>query len=203
LSARNIVTNFLRCVDELKEEGILTNESLKEYQDHNIHSYLQYCLIMGAYHGGFRGIPEYKLKLSKPLDKHQIDSRLKSKRIRYTRTIRVDVGFLKERELVGIGEIYTPDEIHGCLPSTKLQDAWVTPHDKLVHIVKHEESIKFLILVIGLWTLPPWKDARKKTPQEWYKHWKTLVKQISGKKNTIAIYIKGLNDIETNPLHTK
>ena len=194
---KGITIGFLECFYELKSEGVLSDSSLREYWNYNVHSYLQYCLIMGAHHEGFRGTPEHKLRLSKPIDKYHIDPRLRNRKTRYMRTIRVDVGFLKGGKLIGIGEIYTPDEIHGCLPSKKLDGAWVTPYDKLVHIARYEEDIKFIILIIGLWTLPPWKDARKKTLQEWHEYWERLVEQISNKKHLVAVYIEELNKVTT------
>jgi len=197
MSVRNIVVNFLKCFDELKSENILSDKSLKEYWSYNIHSYLQYCLIMAANHEGFKGIPEYKLRLSKPIDKHGVDQRFRSRRIRYMRTITVDVGFLKENKLVGIGEIYTPDEIHGSLPSEELEKEWITPYNKLTHIAEYEGDIEFIILIIGLWTLPSWKDAKRKTLQEWFKCWERLVELISNKKQAEAIFIEALNRIKT------
>ncbi|GEM_PF-6298462 len=49
-------------------------------------------------------MPEYKLRLIKPIDKYLVDSRLGSKKSRYMRTIRVDVGFIKEGKLPVIGK---------------------------------------------------------------------------------------------------
>jgi len=196
---KNIVMGFLKCLDELKNENLLSDNSLRKYPDYSVHSYFQYCLIISAHHGGLRGIPEYKLRLSKPIDKYLIDSRLKNRKIKYMRSIKVDVGFLKEGKLVGIGEIYTPDEIHGCLPSKELEKPWITPYDKLVHIAKYEDNVKFIVLVVGLWTLPLWRDAKKKTLQEWYECWKRLVELILSKKEVAVMYIKGLGKIEITP----
>ena len=196
----NIITGFHSCLDKLKNKGVISSNSLMRYWDYNVHSYLQYCFIEAAENAGLMGIPEYKLRLSKPIDKHDVDPRLKDRKTRYIRTIRVDVGFLEKGRLVGIGEVYTPDEIHGCLSSKQLEDPWVTPYNKLIHIVKHEKDIESIILAVGLWTLPQWKDAKKKTLQGWYRCWKEVVKHLSRYKRVAVAYIKDLDDVETEIL---
>ena len=197
IHSKDIIAGLLSCINELKNEGIWSNLSLMKYSDYNIHGFLQYCLIRGAQNANLMGIPEYRIRLSKPIDKSSVDPRFRKGRRRRIRTIRVDVGFLKEGKPIGVGEVYTPDEIHGCLPSNLLEDPWIAPCNKLTHIAKHEKNIEFILLVIGLWTLPSWKDAKKKTPQEWHKCWKKLVRQLSRYKQVAAVYIKGLNNIET------
>ena len=203
----NMVDCFLECLDDLKNRGILSKESLEKYSDYNIHSYLQYCLIKATRNTHLIGVPEYKIRLSEPIDKKNIDPRLKVGKIRYVRTIRADVGFIKEGKLVGIGEVYTPDEIHGCLPSIKLIGPWITPYNKLIHMAMHENNkqrhmakyknnIKFMVLVIGLWILPQWEDAKRRKLSRWDECWKCLARRLSEHKRVMAIYIKGLDDIE-------
>jgi len=196
---KNMVNGFLKCFDELKSEGLISHRSLKKYWIYNVHSYLQYCLVMSGHREGFRGVPEYKLRLAKPIDRYLIDSRLRNRRIRYMKTIRVDIGFLKGGKLVGVGEVYTPDEIHGCLPTRELDEAWITPYHKLMHIAEHEEDIELIILVVGLWTLPSWRDARRKTPQEWRRDWEKLINRLSSKKQVGAVYIEELDKVESTP----
>ncbi len=75
----------------------MSKESLEKYSGYNIHSYLQYYLIKATRNTHLIGIPEYKIKLSEPIDKKNIDPRLKVGKIRYIRTIRADVGFIKQR----------------------------------------------------------------------------------------------------------
>lgn len=71
------------------------------------------------------------------------------------------MGFFDNNRLIGIGEVYTLDEIHGCMPSYKLETPWITPYHKLLHIADTEEHIKFTIIVVGAWKLPPWRDAKR------------------------------------------
>ncbi len=186
---------FLECLDDLKSRGILSKGSLEKYSDYNIHSYLQYCLIKATRNTHLIGVPEYKIRLSEPIDKKNIDPRLKVGKIRYIRTIRADVGFIKEGKLVGIGEVYTPDEIHGCLPSKELIGPWITPYNKLAHITRYEKDIDFIVLIIGVWKRSAWKDAKERTLQEWYQCWNCLVKRLSKCKQLVSIYIKGLDNI--------
>lgn len=194
-----MVDYFLECLDDLKSRGILSKESLEKYSDYNIHSYLQYCLIKATRNTNLIGVPEYKIRLSEPIDKKNIDPRLKLGKIKYIRTIRADVGFIKEGKLKGIGEVYTPDEIHGCLPSIKLIGPWITPYNKLIHMAKYENDkndIEFMVLVIGLWILPQWEDAKRRKLSRWDECWKCLARRLSEHKRVMAIYIKELDNIE-------
>lgn len=201
--ARNIITQFSLHLNRLVNKNVLSSTSLMRYWDYNVHSYLQYCLIKAAEDAGLMGIPEYRLRLSKPIDKYSVDSRLKNKRIRFLKTIRVDVGFLEGSRLIGIGEVYTPDEIHGCLPSEQLESPWITPYDKLLHMARYEKGVEFIVLIVGLWMVSGWRDARRRTPLEWYECWKNAVEQLSTYKQVAAVYIKGLDDIETKLLNGK
>jgi len=61
-----------RNIEYAIEAGLLSNVKLKRYAESNVHSVLQYCLIK------INGIPlvplpEYKIKLEKPIDKFRIN----------------------------------------------------------------------------------------------------------------------------------
>ncbi len=99
---KNIVQNFVKGFNNFVNKGIISSEALDKYWDFNVHSILQYCLIVAAMKSNVVAIPEYRLRFSEPIDKQAIDSRLKSKQ-QYIRTLRVDVGFLVDSRLIGVG----------------------------------------------------------------------------------------------------
>jgi len=196
---KSIVRSFVKTFDDLKDKGLITSETLDRYWDFNIHSILQYSLILAARESNIIALPEYRLRLSKPIDKQTIDSRLKAKQ-RYMRTLRVDVGFLISSKLVGVGEVYTPDEIHGCLPSSELEEPWITPYHKLIHIVEYERNLKFLIIVVGLWKISSWKDAKKRSLNDWSTCWQGLINRLAKRITIGVIFVNSLNNLTTSVL---
>lgn len=194
--AEKIISNFIKIFNRFRDEGLITSHSLTKYWDFNIHSILQYLIISAGIESNIIALPEYRFRLSKPIDKQSIDPRLRVKR-RYMRTLRADVGFLINGELAGIGEIYTPDEIHGCLPSTALEEPWITPYHKLLHLVDHEKNLDFVVLVVGIWRVSEWKDARRRSLDEWFACWNNLIYELGKKKKLSAVLIRNLDTLIT------
>jgi hypothetical protein len=106
----------LRNINFVAEKNLLDDDKLRKYDKTNVHSILQYCLLK-VDELGLLGIPEFKIRLDKPIDKHAILEDYKGK-TRNQWTIRVDVAYLKDSKVVGFGEVVTPDEIHG-VPTQK------------------------------------------------------------------------------------
>jgi hypothetical protein len=133
-----------RNVDFVIERGLLDNDKLAKYDKSNVHSILQYCLLRveGL---GLLALPEFKIKLRKPIDRHEILGR-PGGRARYQWTVRVDVAYLKGLEVVGIGEVITPDEIHGVPGSEVSGSPWITPGHKIEHLVRDRRP-EFLIVL--------------------------------------------------------
>ncbi|MEM3665223.1 MAG: hypothetical protein QXK32_11790 [Candidatus Jordarchaeales archaeon] len=104
--------------------------------------------------------------------------------------IAVDCAFFKGRELVGLGEVYTLDEIHGCLKSRELDGPWVTPKHKLLHLVKKGNTHvnpNFLVIVNvfpnNLKRQLAWKDSRRCDIREWEEKWIELTRMIKKIRN--------------------
>ena len=101
------------------------------------------------------------MKLTVPLDKKELG--ISVNRTRYIRTIRVDNAFLCNGKLIGIGEVVTPGLLHYGISSQKLRElrrsidhntrGEITTYDKLIHIAKTQENVKFIIILVS----GPWK----------------------------------------------
>ena len=133
-----------RNVDFVIRQGLLDDGKLARYDKSNVHSILQYCLLRveGL---GLLALSEFKIKLGKPIDKHEILGEFEGK-ARYQWTVRVDVAYLKGLEVVGIGEVITPDEIHGVPESEVPGPPWITPGHKIEHLVR-DRRLEFLIVL--------------------------------------------------------
>lgn len=191
--------------------------SYKETVRINLHSWLQYIMIKAGIDCNFHAIPEYKIRLDKPLKGIG--------RKRATRLYRADVGFIKfggggmrmRPEVLGIGEVYTMDEAHGAYKSEDLhsmtggKDTWLTPASKLPYVVESKEFYEFKERFIVIMTvlpenasdIPPW-DALKSV-QEYDKNfyrafsskWKELVDELRKKSaDAHLIILKGCRDAE-------
>jgi hypothetical protein len=53
------------------EQGLLDDGKLARYDKSNVNSILQYCLLR-VEELGLLALPEFKIKLRKPIDKHEI-----------------------------------------------------------------------------------------------------------------------------------
>ncbi|RLF43391.1 MAG: hypothetical protein DRN18_00150 [Thermoplasmata archaeon] len=175
----SLVDRFIGTVNFLMNEKVISTKDLEEYTESNLHSWLQYALIKAGEKEGLFAVPEVKLRFSKPLDPNWYGLNRKRKR----HLSRVDVGFYrfhdesKRRELVGIAEIFTLDEAHGCLPSKKLIENghyWLTPRDSLSHAVQYAmDQPKFIILVTVLLKMSPhipWKTKIEEIDSELMRH---------------------------------
>ena len=199
-----ISRNFIEEYRNLVERGLLTEERLRDYPKYNVHSLLQYCLIISGEKSGLIAIPEYKIRLKVPINKKKIDTRFSGERENMW-NIRVDIGYFKNTQLLGIGEVYTPDEIHGCLPSTELEEPWVSPYHKLLHMTNEnnleDAKINFIVVVNGFWKLPEWKDARRHSIDKWTQKWYDFMKLLQESGYKIGwILIKGINNYEVKVL---
>ncbi len=183
-----LLTYFKEAFNQLKRLGLITDDMIIDYNKASykgLHSFLNSALIRAGVQSGFNAIPEYKIRLSL----HPILTP-KGKSQHY---LAVDTAFFKESVTKGIGEIYTLDGIHGCLPHEELEEPWVTARQKLTHIVhlrnnplyKFERSFKELVFAIivnvfpmGQCTLPSWKDIKRHSIGQWESLWRELVKDL-------------------------
>jgi len=104
---------------------------------------------------------------------------------------------LRELDVTGFGEIYTPDEIHGVLETRVLQGSWITPRHKIEHLVEYTRP-EFLIVVNVMSTLPPWRDAKRYKLKEWEKLWIEFIKNIHEKWTVeyLHIIVKSTSNIK-------
>lgn len=183
---RCIISQIKSIFDRSLKGKLIDEKDVENYASasrKNLHSILQYNLIHAGINCGYIAIPEYKVHFKEPLDKNKLG--ITSKRLMHQ--IRVDVAFIREQEFQGIGEVYTLDEIHGCIPSKELEEPWLTPYDKLHYAIEQsEKEIKFLVLVnvcpenLNKEQLP-WKDQRKRSIKDWKNLWEKLAKELSNR----------------------
>lgn len=178
-----ILENFYSTLLVLAKNRIIIKKDIISYSStakHNLHSLLQYCLVIGAHRSGLMGIPEFKVRLSKPLSPCDCDGRFKKGRLKHQ--FRVDVAFFKQSKYIGFGEVYTLDELHGCLRSIELKHAWVSPYHKLLHLAEHSNSnfcpkIAILVNVIPKELKPYWHEA-KDSRIDYLNRWKKLATKL-------------------------
>jgi hypothetical protein len=189
--------NIQRNIDHIIDKGLLSNDGLRKYFDYNVHSILQYCLIRVDV--DLYPIPEYKVKLKVPIDRFKIDERFKQKKKkRYQKFIKVDVAYLKNSNILGVGEVFTPDEIHGVLKSEELPGGpWITPRHKIEHLITHNKP-RFLIVVNVISTYPPWRDVKQRPLDEWEEAWIRFIEDVCKQQNVECshIIIKNVRDIK-------
>jgi len=192
---RSLVERFTACFEELKRLGLVSERALAKYPESNVHSFLQYCLLTAGIALGFLSVPEYRIRLRRPIDRAAVDPRLVKGKAKRFQTVKVDVAFLQNGRLVGVGEVYTPDEIHGCLESGELETPWLTPRHKLPHLARYE-GVEFIAAAVGLWGLPQWRDARRRSLEEWYACWVKLLDEVAREKAVGAVLIRGVDRVE-------
>lgn len=189
-----LIQNFIRFYNESVKDRLVRSEHIVDYYKScriSLHSILQFALIRAGIKCGFASIPEYKLLLKEPIDKADIDERFKEVakggKVRKQWQVTIDVAFIKDSELSGLGEVYTLDEIHGCKPSREMSDLWLTPYHKLPHMIEHSiNAMKFLVIVnVFPKTVEkeklPWRDSKKHSVTEWKTCWKKLVRDLRDK----------------------
>jgi hypothetical protein len=193
------------------EHKLLSEDGLEDYANYNVHSVLQYCLV--KIENDLFPIPAYKIKLKKPIDKFEIDDKFRNtrnkKKARYQRTIKVDVAYLKDSEIVGFGEVFSPDEIHGVLELKELSrpqvvtpeyKPWITPKHKIEHLIVNTKP-KFFIVVNVMNKLPPWGDAKNRRLEEWEKLWIEFGKKVHEHQRIecLHVIIKSIKKVDYYP----
>jgi hypothetical protein len=182
-------------IDFVIKQKLLDDDKLKKYDKANVHSILQYCLLR-VERLGLLALPEFKIRLRKPIDKHEVLGEPRG-RTRYQRFVRVDVAYLGGSEVVGIGEVITPDEIHG-VPSPKMpRPTWITLSYKIEHLVRDRRP-KFLIVLNVVNRLPPWGGARLHTLEEWEGLWKDFVRRVCEREKIECLHVimRSVRDIK-------
>ena len=186
----------LRNIYSVAGKNLLDDDKLRKYDKTNVHSILQYCLLK-VDELGLLGIPEFKIKPGKPIDKHAIIEDYKGKN-RYQRTIRVDVAYLKDSKVVGFGEVVTPDEIHGVPTPKKPKLQWIAPSHKIDHLAK-EIKPEFIILLQVTIKHPSWEEAKLYTLDEWEEHWINFMRKTCeyNKVKCLHILMRSVKNIES------
>jgi hypothetical protein len=187
-----------RNIEFVVSKGLLDDEELWNYDKSDVHSVLQYCLIR-IEDLDIVPLPEYKTRFRDPIDKVNIDKRFEGKKSRRVWFTKVDVTYLKNSNVIGVGEVFTPDEIHGVLPSTELSGPRVSPRHRIEHLVEHLK-ISFIIIVNVVNRLPPWKEARRHSVEVWESKWKDFVKDICTRHKIQCLHIvmRSVKDVEYN-----
>jgi len=209
-----IIQKFRFIYENLCGKGFIKPDFIKSYNSasrNSLHSILQYILIKAGIDCGYIPIPEYKVQFKKQIDKSKIDPRFeenakrKKRKLRKQRQFSVDVAFFRNSKFEGLGEVYTLDEIHGCLPSQSLKNPWVTPYHKLTHLAKERNAkIKFLI-ILNVFPMTvkkeklPWEDARRYSIREWKTLWKELAEKLEAEG--LKTMLVGINECGIEVLH--
>jgi hypothetical protein len=187
----------LRNINFVAEKNLLDDDKLRKYDKTNVHSILQYCLLK-VDELGLLGIPEFKIRLDKPIDKHAILEDYKGK-TRNQWTIRVDVAYLKDSKVVGFGEVVTPDEIHGVPTPKKPKLPWIAPSHKIEHLAR-EIKPEFITLLQVTIKHPSWEDAKLYTLDEWEEHWKNFMRKTceDNKIKCLHILMRSVKNIKSH-----
>jgi len=187
-----------RNIEFVVSKGLLDDGKLWNYDKSDVHSILLYCLIR-IEDLDIVPLPEYKIRFRVPIDKVIIDKRFEGRKGRRVWFAKVDVAYLKNSNVIGVGEVFTPDEIHGILPSTELSGPWISPRHRIEHLVEHLR-ISFIIIVNVMNRLPPWKDARRHSVEVWESKWKDFVKDICTRHDIQCLHIvmRSVKDVEYN-----
>jgi len=187
-----------RNIELVISKGFLDDAKLWDYEKNNVHSILQYCLlrIEGL---DLIPLPEYKIRFRVPIDKLQIDERFEKRKGKKVWFTRVDVAYLKDLDVIGVGEVFTPDEIHGVLESRRLSAPWITPRHRIEYLAKYQ-GLDFLIVINVVNRLPSWGDARQHTTEEWAKLWTDFIKEVclNHKIQCLHITMRNIRDVEYN-----
>ena len=177
MSMSNVVTEFNQLYTQLKEVGVISPALVRNYYKANkesLHSLLNYALIAAGIRSGYFAFPEFKLSLQPPLP---------TPKGKYQHFIRVDVAFFEGKDLKGLGEVYTLDLIHGCLPPDCFVEKWQTPRVKLNHLVSVYSGIFVLIVNVipQEAKMPAWEKVNSHSLPQWRGLWKQLVDDLKEK----------------------
>jgi len=206
LSPDCLIQKFKMVFAQLVRNKTIETDQIINYRkasDASLHSLLQFALIKAGIECGFIAVPEYKVQLTKAIDKKELDSRLRGKNKQWK--LKADVAFMEKSEIRGLGEICTLDEIHGCQPSNKLREPWVTPHDKLLHLLNYSrDKINFLILVNifpeNFDVKIPWKDSKLHSIAEWKEMWKGFASALKALGTAIELVCISEKGVHVYPL---
>ncbi len=99
----------------------------------------------------------------------------------------MDTAYFKGCILAGVGEVFTLDEIHGCLPSGAFSEEWQTPYLKLNHLAERFSPIFFVIVnVIPIQAkMPHWKGINQYSLTGSKQRWRELIEELKRKGATV------------------
>ncbi len=199
---------------EFWDDGLVTERMLQRYSeanDESLHSRLQGLLILAGWDAGLVAFPEWRLRLREPIDKHALGNY--KARQRYQGTVKIDVGFFKQSNLVGIGEVVTLDMAHTSAP--KLPSG--ITYYKLRHIARDMKHKVFFVIVVVLprrilqapsWTeWKEWHSADKEGKQAFveslWKNWVRLSEELQSELGNPTLLMRateqGLECCGVNP----
>jgi len=180
--AQEVVECFQHRYEDLCREGLITPEMLTNYSlanDASLHSRIQTALLLAGIDTGLWAFPEVKVRLKEPLDKWAIGVQYRGKSFRYQHTLTVDVAFFNGTDMVGFGEVYTLDMIHGAIPANR-----VNPYHKLKHLVREFDGFVIIVTTLpsaadpGTVRLPSHKEIRQYSLDEWERRWCALIDEL-------------------------
>jgi hypothetical protein len=172
---------FVESYNQLKESGLIFPVTITDYakaSQASLHSLLNYALIMAGIQSNYFALPEYKLRLKVPLT---------TPKGRHQHFIQVDTAYFKGDRLEGVGEVFTLDEIHGCVPSGHYAEKWQTPYEKLNHIVRHYPRLFLIIVnVIPSWAkMPTWPGIKDRSLEQWKQGWEQLISGLKAEGSVV------------------
>ncbi|MGA3094767.1 MAG: hypothetical protein ABSD79_05245 [Dehalococcoidales bacterium] len=184
--------SFIQAYHQLGQAGLVTPDMLTNYSKANyngLHSKLNYALIKAGILSGYFAIPEFKLRLKEPL---------KTSKGKFQWLIQVDTALFENNSLKGVGEVFTLDEIHGCVPKEEFALKWQTPHEKLNHIVRHFPSLFIIIINVipGEATMPNWAGIKDRTLDQWRQAWSEMAQGLAGDKTSVYHFMISESGVE-------
>jgi len=180
-----IPSAFVESYNQLVELGLIFPSAITDYtkaSQASLHSLLNYALIRAGTQTDYLAFPEYKLRLKVPL---------KTPKGRHQHFIQVDTAYFKGNSLKGVGEVFTLDELHGCIPSGDFAEKWQTPYDKLNHVAQHFPGVFFVIVNVipSHARMPPWKGVKDRSLQQWKQGWEQLIRGLRDKGATAHLIV--------------
>jgi len=172
--ASQLSSAFVESYNQLVESRLISPVTITDYakaSHTSLHSLLNYALIRAGMQSNYFAFPEYKLRLKVPL---------MTPKGRHQHFIQVDTAYFKGDRLEGVGEVFTLDELHGCVPSGHFAEKWQTPYDKLNHIARHFPGIFLVIVnVIPSWAkMPSWPGLKDRSLEQWKQGWEQLIRGL-------------------------
>jgi hypothetical protein len=103
---------------------------------------------------------------------------------------------LKGLEVVGIGEVITPDQIHGVPQPDVPGPPWITPGHKIKHLVRDRRP-EFLIVLNITNKYPPWRNVKTRTLEQWEELWKNFIRDVCEREKIECLHVimKSVNDV--------